>query len=84
MKQAHQEPENPPPIHGNSNKSMNGADADRENWDDSDDELEITDCTACGRTYDDADADFLICHHCGYNAEEKTYGKASPEREDLF
>ena len=37
------------------------------------DENEILDCPACGRTYDDADADFLICHHCGYNAETKKF-----------
>lgn len=37
------------------------------------DEIEILDCPACGRTYDDADADFLICHHCGYDAVEKKY-----------
>jgi rRNA maturation endonuclease Nob1 len=40
---------------------------------DDDDENVITDCPACGQTYDDADADFLICHHCGYDAEKKKY-----------
>ena len=35
------------------------------------DEDEILDCPNCGREYDDADADFLICHHCGYDAEKK-------------
>lgn len=37
-----------------------------------DDDNEVTDCPNCGRTYDDADSDFLICHHCGFNAVEKT------------
>lgn len=42
------------------------------NWEDEDieDEAEITDCPNCGRGYDDADADFLICHHCGYDVEK--------------
>lgn len=41
-----------------------------------DDENEIVDCPNCGETYDDADADFLICSHCGYDAEKKNF-KAS-------
>jgi tRNA(Ile2) C34 agmatinyltransferase TiaS len=40
------------------------------------DDNEITDCPSCGQTYDDADADFLICSKCGYDAEKKNY-KAS-------
>ena len=32
------------------------------------DENEILDCPNCGRSYDDADADFYICHHCGFHA----------------
>ncbi len=47
---------------------------------DFDDDNEITDCPACGQTYDDADADFLICHHCGYDAEKKTYKHQSPSQ----
>lgn len=38
-----------------------------------DDENVITACPACGITYDDADSDFLICHHCGWNANENKY-----------
>lgn len=38
------------------------------NCDEDFDEATITDCPKCNKTYDDADADFLICHHCGYNA----------------
>lgn len=34
------------------------------------DENEILDCPRCNRAYDDADADFLICHHCGHNANK--------------
>ena len=26
-----------------------------------------TECPVCGRTLDDADFDFQICHHCGWN-----------------
>ncbi len=26
-------------------------------------------CPNCGETYDDADFDFQICHHCGYNVD---------------
>ncbi len=36
------------------------------------DENEITDCPNCGVEYDDADADFLICSKCGYDAEDET------------
>lgn len=43
------------------------------NEDFDDEENEITECPNCGRTYDDADADFLICHHCGWDAEEKRF-----------
>jgi hypothetical protein len=35
-----------------------------EDWDDG----EVLDCPNCGRSYDAADADFLICHHCGPDA----------------
>lgn len=40
---------------------------------DFDDEIydEICDCPKCGRTYDDADADFLICSKCGWNVEKQ-------------
>lgn len=38
---------------------------------DEEEENEILDCPCCGRTYIDADADFLICHHCGYDAVRK-------------
>ncbi len=37
-----------------------------------DDEDEILDCPHCGNTYDDADADFLICSKCGFNANTRT------------
>lgn len=40
---------------------------------DFDDENVIEDCPNCGKTYDDADQDFLICHHCGWDAEEKKF-----------
>lgn len=36
---------------------------------------EITACPNCQREYDDADQDFLICHHCGYDAEKKRFVK---------
>lgn len=47
-----------------------GCEEDREaaREEDYEDEDEIIDCPNCGREYDDADADFLICHHCGHNA----------------
>lgn len=50
------------------------------------DENELLDCPNCGRTYDDADADFLICHHCGYDAEDGTFDRRriSRDSEDLF
>ena len=28
-------------------------------------------CPVCGRTLDDADFDFQICHHCGWNGNNK-------------
>lgn len=40
--------------------------------DDLDEDNEITSCPNCGETYDDADQDFLICHHCGYDANKPT------------
>lgn len=52
--------------------------ANDENYEDSEDELEeneITSCPACGRDYDDADADFQICHFCGFNANKWEYEK---------
>ncbi len=30
-----------------------------------------TDCPICGRTLDDADYDFQICHHCGWDGNDK-------------
>ncbi len=30
-----------------------------------------TDCPICGRTLDDADYDFQICHHCGWYGNDK-------------
>jgi len=36
-------------------------------------EDEVADCPSCGDTYDDADADFLICSKCGYDAEKKNF-----------
>lgn len=38
-----------------------------------DDEAEEapTECPVCGRTLDDADFDFQICHHCGWNGNDK-------------
>ena len=30
-----------------------------------------TECPMCGRTLDDADYDFQICHHCGWNGNNK-------------
>lgn len=50
---------------------------------DDDSENEITDCPNCQRTYDDADADFMICHHCGYDAENKTFKKVGNGRRDI-
>lgn len=38
-----------------------------------DEENELHDCPKCGRTYDDADFDFSICHHCGWDANERKY-----------
>lgn len=29
------------------------------------------DCPMCGQTLDDADFDFQICHHCGWNGNNK-------------
>lgn len=28
-------------------------------------------CPVCGKTLDDADFDFQICHHCGWNGNDK-------------
>lgn len=41
--------------------------------DSDDDEAEEapTECPMCGRTLDDADFDFQICHHCGWNGNDK-------------
>lgn len=47
---------------------------------DEDDDDKYSDCPACGRTYDDADADFLICHHCGYDAEKKQFNAKHKSR----
>jgi hypothetical protein len=44
------------------------------------DEVEILDCPKCGRTYDDADADFLICHICGHNADTTD----EPKGDDIY
>lgn len=30
-----------------------------------------TECPVCGQTLDDADFDFQICHHCGWNGNDK-------------
>jgi len=32
-------------------------------------------CPKCGRTYDDADFDFQICHFCGWDAINEKYIK---------
>lgn len=45
-----------------------------------DDDNEITDCPNCQRTYDDADRDYLICHHCGYDAEKKNFRSGNRKR----
>lgn len=41
---------------------------------------EITSCPNCVVEYDDADADFLICHVCGYNANTKKIDLRKIER----
>lgn len=33
------------------------------------------DCPACGRQYDEIDSEYLICSKCGFNAEDRTFGK---------
>lgn len=30
----------------------------------------LTECPVCGRMLDDADFDFQICHHCGWNGND--------------
>lgn len=38
------------------------------------------DCPNCGREYDDADADFLICHHCHWNENTKRFTKGGRQK----
>lgn len=63
-------------------KNCTGCEMCENDWHDSDEyddewpeDKEITDCPNCRRTYDDADQDFLICHHCWYDAERKIFTK---------
>lgn len=39
------------------------------------DGFEMSECPKCGETYDDADQDFLICHHCWWSESDKKYIK---------
>lgn len=38
-----------------------------------DSHLDITECPKCGRTYDDADYDFQICHFCKWSVGDNKY-----------
>lgn len=38
------------------------------------------DCPQCGVTYDDADADYLICSRCGWDENEQVYRPGSIDR----
>lgn len=57
------------PVHG---EIVTFVPHQEENTDEVDDEG-LTYCPNCGRSYDDADADFYICHHCGHSAKEANY-----------
>lgn len=45
-----------------------------------DEEDEVTDCPKCNQTYDDADADFLICSKCGWNVNTGKYDLRKVQR----
>ena len=52
---------------------------DDETINDSEDDMientELESCPSCGELYDDADFDFQICSHCGWNANKHEYEK---------
>lgn len=49
-------------------------------FDDDFEDNEIEDCPACGREYDEIDADYLICSHCGWDEEKKRYKRTGQIR----
>lgn len=60
---------------------------DQELYYDEDDFLEnqpCEDCPKCGRTYNDIDYYYQICSKCGWDEENKKFGKKIEPTEDDF